>query len=321
MNPHFDVVTFGEAMVMFVADEPGELHQIEHFSRKMAGAEANVAVGLSRLGFKVGWMSKLGRDPLGKYISSVLNSEQVNMQAVLIQDDRSTGFQLKAKAVSGGDPQVQYFRRFSAASTMSIDDFDASYYLGARHIHLTGIAPALSDSCYHMAESIMKQAGAAGIPITFDPNLRPTLWPGEEAMKKGINRLAAQADWVLPGLSEGTFLTGFTAPSDIAAFYLDQGAKGVCIKLGPEGAYCRTREEACTVPGFKIAQVLDTVGAGDAFAAGFISGLLSGLSLMEAVRRGNAMGALAVTSTGDSDGLPAMQQLLEFMNSERSAQQ
>jgi 2-dehydro-3-deoxygluconokinase len=316
MQYPLDVVTFGEAMAMFVANKPGELQQIEQFSRKLAGAETNVAIGLTRLGFRVGWMSKLGRDPFGEYIMRTLNEEGVDIQSVHLEDHYSTGFQLKASTDDGSDPQVHYFRRFSAASTISMDSFDSSYYLRARHLHLTGIAPALSATCYQLAEHLLAQARDNGMTITFDPNLRPSLWDSETTMKNSINQLAIQSDWVLPGIQEGTLLTGFKEPADIAAYYLERGVTGVCVKLGAEGAYVRTHDEAFTVPGFKVLRVVDTVGAGDAFASGFISGLISDLSVKEAVSRANAMGAIAITSVGDSEGLPTLSELHSYMSNQ-----
>ena len=110
----------------------------------------------------------------------------------------------------------------------------------------------------------LKKARANGASISFDPNLRPSLWDSEDAMRKTLNALAALSDWVLPGLSEGQLLTGQKTPYDIAGYYLDQGASAVIIKLGPEGSYYRGnldgQEESFTVPGCRVAEVIDTVG-------------------------------------------------------------
>jgi len=313
-NPLFDVVTFGEAMAMFIAEQSGPLDRVEHFTRRMAGAEANVAIGLSRLGMRAGWMSKIGNDPFGAYIARRMNEEKVDTNAVMIEEERATGFQLKGRADKGNDPVVQYFRKFTAASTMSVADFDSGYYLNTRHLHLTGIAPALSESAYALAEHLLAQAKAGGITVSFDPNLRPALWPDEAAMIEGVNRLAVQADWVLPGLQEGRLLTGCDEPPDIAAWYLSRGARIVCIKLGVEGAYCRTEDMEIKIPAYPVKHVVDTVGAGDGFAVGFVSAVLEGCSLEEAVRRGAAIGAVVVTSEGDSEGLPTRKQLEAFMS-------
>jgi len=313
LSKTFDVVTFGEAMAMFVAEQSGPLERVELFSRKMAGAEANVAIGLARLGYRVGWMSKVGADPFGTFILNNMNHEQVDTAAVRIESSLLTGFQLKGRANNEEDPIVRYYRRNSAASTMNVSDFNASYYLNARHLHVTGVAAALSPTVYELAEVMAKQAKSAGMTVSFDPNLRPSLWQNEASMREGINRLAKLADWILPGLQEGRLLTGYSEPSDIAACFLDWGAQAVCIKLGPEGAYGKTADREFRTPAYPVPQIVDTVGAGDGFAVGYISAMLDGLAPEEAARRGAAIGAIVVTSPGDSDGLPTAEQLDQFM--------
>lgn len=307
-----DIVTFGEAMTMFIANEIGELHRVKNFTRALAGAETNVAIGLSRLGYKVGWVSKVGDDPFGQYIIEALDQEGVDTNCIKVDSSFPTGFQLKSK-VSEGDPKVKYFRKGSAASTLGTKDIDIDYITGARHLHATGIPLALSKSAREFSKEVIKQMKAAKRTVSFDPNLRPNLWSSENEMVETINSFAAQADWVLPGIGEGKILTGYSNPKDIAAFYLDKGVKLVVIKLGPEGAYFRTADDEQVIPGFYVEKVVDTVGAGDGFAVGVISGLLDGLQIEDAVVRGNAIGAQAVMSPGDSDGLPTRDVLESFI--------
>jgi sugar/nucleoside kinase (ribokinase family) len=307
-----DVVTFGEAMVLFMADQTGPLHQVRNFTKGLAGAETNVAVGLSRLGYRVGWVSKVGADPFGEYIKETLQAEGVDLSHVRTDTRRPTGFQLKEKAVDR-DPQVHYFRKGSAASSLGPEDFVPAYFMGASHLHMTGIPPALSITAREFAECALSAMKAARRTVSFDPNLRPSLWESPREMVEVVNRFAAQADWVLPGIAEGRTLTGYEEPRDIAAFYLDLGARLVVVKLGPKGAYVRTADGEGIVPGFSVDRVVDTVGAGDGFAVGVISGLLGGLPVEDAVRRGNAIGAMAVTVLGDMDGLPTREELETFM--------
>ena len=304
-----DVVTFGEAMVLFVADRPGELAGIEHFMKRMAGAETNVAIGLARLGLKSGWVSRLGQDSFGRYILATLAHERVDTSRVVTDPGFLTGFMLKSVAAAGADPGVEYYRKGSAASRLSMADFDSEYFLSARHLHVTGIAPALSASCLEFTLNALHFMRAAGRSISYDPNLRPSLWPSESVMIEHINALAAKADWVLPGRAEGQRLTGFCEPRDIAAFYLDRGARLVVVKLGPQGAYFRNATQEALVAGNPVTNVVDTVGAGDGFAVGVISALLEGLPVAEAVMRGNRIGAFAVQVAGDMDGLPTRAQL------------
>lgn len=299
-----DVITLGETMVSFAAHEAGPLDAAATFTKIVAGAESNVGVGLARLGLKVAWVSRLGDDSFGRYIRRSLEAEGIDCAAVATDTTRPTGFMLKSRALEGQDPVVEYFRRGSAASALSLADFDQARFHAARHLHVTGITPALSLSCAELVEHAMTAMRAAGRTVSFDPNLRPRLWPSREAMAAHLNRLAGLADWVLPGIAEGRTLTGLDAPEDIAAFYLDRGARAVLVKLGADGAYWRTREGAGRVPGVKVTNIVDTVGAGDAFAAGAISGRLEGLGWPQALARANWVGAQVIQVVGDMDGLP-----------------
>ena len=309
-----DVVTSGEAMALFVAATHGDLDAVSQFSRLTAGAELNVAVGLCRLGFGVGYISRIGNDSFGRHLLGFLDAEGIDRSCVTIDPRHPTGFMLKALAQEGQDPVVESFRRGSAASHMTDSDSAIAYCKQARHLHLTGILPALSASTQALAFQLAADAKADGRTVSFDPNLRPRLWSSEAAMIDTINKLAAHADLVLPGLSEGELLTGHSSPEGIADFYLSLGAKQVVIKLGTEGAYFADAHLQGRVPGIAVAHVVDTVGAGDGFAVGVVSALLDGLSLQQAARRGNAIGARVVQFPGDCDGLPNRTQLDEDLS-------
>ena len=295
-----DVVLFGEAMVLLIADRPGPLEDAQAFTKRIAGAEINVAIGLSRLGFQVGWASRLGDDSMGRYLLAEMRSEGVDCSRVVSDATQRTGFQFKGRVTDGSDPQVEYHRKGSAASQFEPGQIDEPWLASARHLHATGVFAAISATSLATARRTLQVARAAGRTISFDPNLRPTLWPSTEAMREAINGLAAQADWVLPGLAEGELLTGRTTPEGVARFYLDQGAKLVVVKLGADGAYFEGTHQGLAVagyaPGFPVQQVIDTVGAGDGFAVGVISALLEGRSIDEAVRRACWIGARQVLS-------------------------
>jgi len=306
----FDVLGFGETMAMLVADQPGDLAAVQHFHKRIAGADNNVAIGLTRLGFNVGWLSRVGNDSLGRFVVDSLQAQGLDCRHVAVDARHPTGFQFKSLALDGSDPVVEYFRRGSAASHMCIDDVPEAL-LRARHLHATGIPPALSASMNELTRHLMQRMRTAGHSVSFDPNLRPSLWPSQAVMIEQINSIAALADWVLPGLEEGRLLTGRQQPADIAAFYLERGARAVAIKLGAEGAYWRTADDAGWSAGRPVERVVDTVGAGDGFAVGVISALLEGHSLARAVDRGNWIGSRAVQSPGDMEGLPWRHELDE----------
>ncbi|MCD2346441.1 sugar kinase [Clostridium guangxiense] len=314
-----EVITIGEPLTLFAAegeeDIDKEIKDVNHFKKFLAGAEVNVCVGVSRLGHSVEYITKLGEDPFGMFIKESLSKENIGTKYISSTDKFFTGFQLKSK-VSDGDPKIFYFRRNSAAANFNIDDLKSLDLSDVRHIHLTGIFPALSESSRNASYKLVELAKENNIRITFDPNLRMQLWSSKEEMIKTINDIAFKSDIVMPGISEGLILTGSDKPEEIADFYLNKGAKIVIVKLGTKGAFVKSKEETHTVPGFKVEKVVDTVGAGDGFAVGVISGILEGLSIKDAVRRGNAIGAMAVMSPGDNDGYPTREKLEKFLGSE-----
>ncbi|WP_336653926.1 sugar kinase [Leclercia adecarboxylata] len=309
--PHaLDVITIGEAMAMFVATKTGELSAVDQFMKRVAGAELNVATGLARLGLKVGWVSRVSNDSFGQFVLDTLKKEGIETAGVTLDGRYPTGFQLKSKVTDGTDPIVEYFRKGSAASHLSVEDFNPVWFTAARHLHLSGVAAALSPSSYALLDHAAGAMKAAGKTISFDPNLRPVLWKSEAEMVEKLNHLAFQADWVLPGVKEGQILTGEKTPEGIADFYLNRGVKAVILKTGADGAWFKTADgEQGAVAAVKVENVVDTVGAGDGFAVGVVSALLEGKTLHQAITRGNIIGSLAIQVQGDSEGLPTREQL------------
>lgn len=306
----------GEPMGLLIAQSEGSLDSVAGFTLAVAGAEFNVATGTARLGHFVSYLTKLGNDPFGTRITNTLTANKIDSSNVLTSDTNTTGFMLKSK-VSKGDPEIFYFRKGSAASTLDASDVEKIDFSKFDYVHLTGIFPALTDSTRAAMMDLIKKAKELGLFISFDPNLRPQLWPSQEVMVKTLNELASYADLVLPGCGEGKILCGSEDPSKINDFYRSLGARMVVTKLGPDGALVREGDNEYKVPGFIIDKVVDTVGAGDGFACGVITGLMEGLSLEKAVERGAAIGAIQCTFAGDNEGLPTQEQLKEFMQSHK----
>jgi sugar/nucleoside kinase (ribokinase family) len=310
MTAELDVVTLGEAMLMLVAAEPGPLELVSTFHKRTAGAETNVAIGLARLGLKVGWGSRLGEGWMARYLLGEMKAEGVDCSQVICMSGQRTGFQFKGRVMDGSDPPVEYHRKGSAASLMGPDDVDAGWLLKSRHLHVTGVFPALSMTTLQATRTAIATMRDAGRTISYDPNLRPSLWSSAEQMRTTLNELASQCDWVLPGIDEGRFLTGHKEPERIAAHYRHGGARLVVVKLGQRGAYFDSEEAGRGyVAAFDVPNVVDTVGAGDGFAVGVISALLEGHAVKDAVRRGAWIGARAVQVPGDTEGLPTREQL------------
>ena len=299
-----DVVTLGEAMLLFVAEESGPLERVQHFAKRTAGAETNVAIGLARLGLAVGWQSRLGTDSMARYLLAAIGGEGVDCSRVVCDPEQRTGFMFKGRAPDGSDPPIEYHRQGSAASHLGADEIDQAWIAGARHLHVSGVFPALSASTLAATRRAITLARLHGRTISFDPNLRPALWPSRKRMRETLNSLAEGCDWVLPGVAEGELLTGSGQPEAIAAFYRQRGTKQVVVKLGSQGAYYSGNEGSGFVSAFAVREVVDTVGAGDGFAVGVISALLEGRPLADAARRGAWIGARAVQVRGDTEGLP-----------------
>ena len=301
-------------MGLFSANESGKLDDASYFSKTVAGAEVNVSIGLSRLGMDVELITRLGEDYFGRYILKFLESEGIGTEFVSFDEKSNTGFMLKSKTEEG-DPETAYYRKGSAFSELSIEDLiDLVDFKKVKVLHITGIPSAVSRSVRSTIYYLMGKAKESGTFITFDPNLRPALLEEEETMKKVLNELATYADVILPGIEEARILTDLEEPDDIAEFYFEKGVKYIVIKMGPSGAYVKgVGKEIVFVPGFKAEKVVDTVGAGDGFAVGIISGYLDGLSLEEAAVRANAIGAIQVQNLGDNEGLPDRKTLLDFI--------
>lgn len=300
-------------MVLFTPKaSSGLMRYAGDFSTKIAGAESNVAIGLSRLGYQAGWISRLGDDEFGRRILSFIRGEGVDVSQTRFDSEASTGLFFKEK-LTADEARVNYYRKNSAASRMPDDDIKETYIARAKYLHVTGITPALSEQCYESVLKAVKYARQAGVKVVFDPNLRRKLW-SEERARAVLLELSSMADIVLPGIEEAEFLFGKLGRESLAEAFLDNGASTVIMKLGKEGAYAVTDEFSGMVAGFPVDRVADPVGAGDGFAAGCLSGLIDGCSIEETVRRGNAAGAMVTMAEGDVEGLPDMKRLTAFIN-------
>ena len=307
-----EVILFGEPMALFTAEVVGNLDEVDKFSRSLAGAEVNVCTGLTRLEHTVSYVTKLGNDPMGQYVKKFLDREGIGTEFIGFDNTYKTAIMLKSK-VTEGDPTTAYYRKGSAFSHMNVEDINKIDLNGVKLVHVTGISPALSTTCREATYRLIERARENNIYVTFDPNLRPALWESQEIMVEIINDLASKSDMVLPGTSEGLILMGSEDPEKIADFYQKLGVKDVIVKLGGDGAYVREGMSSFIQPGFKVETVVDTVGAGDGFAVGIISGKLEGLSIKDSVIRGNAIGSIQVTFVSDNEGLPTRKELKNYL--------
>ena len=215
-------ITMGEPLVVFIAQEERLLKDVSNFAKDLAGAELNVAVGLTRLGHQVDYITKVGQDPFGEYIKENLQENRISTHLIKSIADHQTGFYLKSK-VANGDPDIAYYRKHSAASTLSVEDILQVSFNEIDALHVTGISLALSDSILEAEKYLIKEAAISGTSVFFDPNLRPQLWDTEERMVSVINEVAYMSDYFLPGIQEARLLTGLQKPEEIAQHYLTHG--------------------------------------------------------------------------------------------------
>jgi len=307
----FDVVTLGETMVAFAPCEKGPIRYSQTLSKRTAGAESNVAIGLAKLGKKAGWFSKLGEDEFGEYILRELRGENVDTSSVIMSRDNPTGIMFKQFS-AGNETSVFYYRKGSAASTISTHDLPLDYIKQAKILHISGITPALSESCKEAIFNAVRFAREQGVKISFDPNIRLKLWSKQEA-KHCLTELLPLSDIVLIGEDEADILFGTKDPAQIVDILRKYNVSHIAVKLGADGAVVADQTTDYAIPARPV-QVVDNIGAGDAFNAGFLCGLLEDKDLETCGRLGTIMGAYAVSSNGDVEGLPSRSQVDALIN-------
>jgi len=304
-----DVVTFGESMALFRTDPAESLRTAHRFSRSIAGAESNVAIGLSRLGCRAGWFGRVGDDPLGLGILDTLRAEGVDVSRAIVDDAAPTGV-LVRDTHAERRIEVVYARAGSAGSRLSLSDLDETYLLSARVLHVTGITPALSHSAREMTAAAVRLAADAGVTVCFDPNLRRRLWPDVDEMRRTLLPLVERSHIVLLGHAEARLLTEQEDPGAAAQWLAQRGVTTVAVKLGADGALGLHDGGTYYGAALKV-HPADPIGAGDAFDAGFLSAWLRGLATANCVDEGNLTAGLSVQVCGDIEGLPYRREIDE----------
>ncbi len=306
-----EFVTIGECMVAFFSQTRGYLRYQSAMNFTVAGAESNVAIGMSKLGHTAGWISKVGKDEFAEVIRMKLRSEGVDLSALISDPNHPTGIMFK-QVDSQENTSVFYYRSGSAASTMSPSDIDEKYIAEAKIVHVTGITCALGQGCIDAVNHMIDLAKANGALVSFDPNIRLKLMTKERA-KEVLTPLLSRSDIVLIGDDEADILLGTHEPDEVISQLRQMGVSQIALKLGGKGAVVADANSQYTIPPVPIT-VVDTVGAGDAFASGFLSGVLEGKSIEECGKMGGIMGAFAVSSLGDIEGLPSREQFDNYRN-------
>ncbi|MEV6172567.1 sugar kinase [Streptomyces sp. NPDC051954] len=294
------VVCIGETMAALAPDPPIPLLNAEHLRLSVAGAESNVAMYLADHGISATWLSAVGDDPLGRRVRATVAAAGADVSHVRTDPHRPTGLLVKDPGPAG--TRVHYYRAGSAASALGPDALDSPCVRTASLVHLTGITPALSDSCRELVtRALDTPADERPYAVSFDVNHRPALWPDGTAPSV-LRRLADRADIVFVGLDEAQDLWGEDLTAAGIRALLPR-PRILVVKDGANTATALTEEAVYTVPALRTT-VVEAVGAGDAFAAGFLAGLLRGATAERALRLGHITAVSALEVTGDHGPLP-----------------
>ncbi|MEU1517382.1 sugar kinase [Streptomyces sp. NPDC005811] len=308
-----DVVALGESMVTFLPTRPGRLADVPSFDRAIGGAESNVACGLAAAGHAVRWVSRVGADGFGDHLVAAIGAYGVDVSSVGRDRSRPTGVYFRtAGDRAGTDHEVAYYRAGSAASAMSTATVDPAVVRAGRVLHLSGITAALSSGCLELLWELTAPGPDRPL-ISFDVNHRSGLWPTAEGPRV-LLELARRADLVFVGEDEAEEAWGVTGgpsavrevlpePPVLVVKRGEAGATAFVSGAGSRGPVAPTPLGWDDSPGIFVpsvaVDVVASTGAGDAFAAGFLSATLRGLPLRDRLRHGHLWAAAALTVPGD----------------------
>jgi 2-dehydro-3-deoxygluconokinase len=298
------LVTVGEVLGVLSAPEPGPLGLGSALRLGIAGAESNVAVGVSRLGGAVTWIGRVSEDDLGEVILRELRAEGVTTLAV--RDPAPTSLLLKERRTATHS-RVTYYRTGTAGGRLSPQDIPEDVIAGAAVLHVTGITPALGDGPAEAVRRAVDIAADAGVTVSLDINFRSLLWSEEEATG-ALLPLLARSDLVFAGPHEARLVTGGQDALGLAKGICALGPRDAVIKLGAEGALALLDGQQYRQPAVPV-RVEDSVGAGDAFVAGYLAELIAGEPPERRLKTAALLGAFAVSTTGDWEGLPRRTEL------------
>jgi 2-dehydro-3-deoxygluconokinase len=288
------VICLGETMVMF-APPPNELIEYSlQFTSLLGGSEANVAIGLERLGVHAGWIGKLPDSALGRKLVNETRSFGVDTSAVVWSETGRVGTFFVEWGVRPRRISTIYDRANSAATTLTADELDWDYIRGAKWLHLTGISPALSETCRVSTCEIAVRARSYGVRVSFDANYRSLLWSEERARATWAEILPA-ADLLIATEADAAIILGERVPRESAlrALFARFDLAAAVLTLGDEGSLAFDGNAFHRSTGYEI-QPVNRLGAGDAFAAGLLYGYL-GSGLQSGLDYGSAMAALKMT--------------------------
>ena len=300
------VVTLGETMALMAAEQVGPLGHSSALRLGVGGSESNVAIGLQRLGVRAVWIGRVGADSLGELVTRELLAEGVDTRAI-VDPTAPTGLMIKERRTPSVQ-RVSYYRSEGAGSRLAPEDLDLALIARASLVHVSGITPALSASAGAAVREAIALARAAGVPVSFDLNYRASLWSETEAAA-AYRELLPLADLVFAGEREAELAVGPASdPMDLAQRLTSIGPTEAVVKLGADGAVAVVGSEAMRQNAVTV-DVVDTVGAGDAFVAGYLAERVAGLPPQQRLLTAVRTGAFACLVPGDWEGAPRRHEL------------
>lgn len=302
------VVTLGETMALLRPREIGSLRHLPDLALGVGGAESNVAIGLRRLGVDSSWLGRIGDDSLGQRVLREIRAEGVDVRVVIDQGAR-TGLMIKERPTASSTA-VHYYRGGSAGSRLAPEDIPKGWIENAELLHVSGITALVSESARACLLAAIDRARRAGVRVSFDVNYRSALATADVA-RPLLRSIAELADIVFGGVEELELLYYGAEEQGAVTSLLAAGVGTVVVKRGADGASVFRGAARVDAPGFTV-DVTDTVGAGDSFVAGYLSGLLDGLDHAEILLRANSCGALACTTPGDWEAGPTLAEIERF---------
>jgi len=300
-----ELVTMGETMALLTAPRVGLLRHMPSLDLSAAGAESNLAIGAARLGRRTAWLSRVGDDEFGRLVTATIRAEGVAVYAP-VDPTAPTGLMVKERRTDTAI-RVQYYRAGSAASRLSPSDVDESVVRGARVLHVTGITPALSASARDAVHAAVEVARSAGVAVSLDLNYRSALWDPATAGTE-LRDLVGDADIVFATAPEARLVVSGDDEAALAAALGKLGPRQVLLKRGPRGVLGFVDGTVHDVPARPVTAV-DSVGAGDAFAAAYLTEWIGGATPETCLATATVAGAFAVTVPGDWEGLPSRAEL------------
>ncbi len=311
-----DIITIGDALVLFNPSTKGPLRFVNAFERKVGGAELNVAIGCSRLGLSAGWMSRLGKDEFGRYIHNFVRGEGVDVSEVQLIEGYPTSIYFK-EILNGENINSYYYRHQSPTLTYKNEEINEEYIKQAKILHVSGVFPAVNDTNKEVMAHLLKLAKKNNLTVSFDPNIRLKLWGAEEAVQT-LRSYLPYVDLLMTGEEEAEILFGTSNPDEVYEIAKGFGIEHVILKQGERGAIGFRDGERVHSPVIDKGKVIDVIGAGDGFAAGYLYSLIKEMSLEKSLMFANAVAAHVIGVEGDNEGLPYKEELDIFLG-ERKA--